>query len=688
MATGLLELLKLTPLFVGKPAQASATSPDASRPPLADDERTRDNAKRLTAILAKGYDEKIARTRAAMDAQPTPAVRAKLAAEIAAFSAARTEVDDLPPIDGARRMKKLDGDALALAVRAEGLLNQPVGAQPTVLAGAPPMLSASAAGPGGVQGEKGGDPSGKRTAAFEVRWAEDGDQFYTRVLSAITRDSAFRGVPSDQFNAASTAEPQTLMGLVAAFHRSYAMGHSDRKAGQKLKIQFSASYSKDAQMWSSSLTGKTMSLVDEAAAKPKPAQPAAAPASGATAMLARFAAEADRNGWAGANFTVKNDGRATVVTSMEKVGSEGGSPKGTPELTEAAAAKELEHFMSTVAEYKGNWDGHFFRDSKTGAMLFMKWSKGPDGPKAPPPPVPGRKLSQEEEFERETGEVYPQRINKKLHDVAAKKLEEANPFSLKNLPYTIASVVVPIGAMKLLMMDTSEMGIAIRFEWQLDEDIIQEANAARTAADAPKTPLPARDLAPGDVIYVPKYGQQRVVSVTPERIVTEPIKPPPPSPKNPDIKPIEGHTAEDVLAKNSPPKKHVFEGDETGGYHSKARDPNVNARQVDLLQNPRNGVYKIRAEFKKDGKVVEFQSADGKVSRTKDSTMFPDDMTENQIMEEVYTVMLKHKAAPLPAPNAKGLIVITGRSSKGFDINVWIAPKGDTQVLVTFFPKR
>ena len=168
MATGLLELLKLKPLPVEKAAQPSATtvatSPDAtvaSRPPLADDERTRANAKRLTAILAKGYDEKIARVRAAIDAQPMPAVKAKLAAEIAAFSAARTEVDELAPIDGARRMKKLDSDALALAVRAEGLLNAPVGAQATGVRGAPPNLSASAAGPGG---EGGGDGSGSGNA--------------------------------------------------------------------------------------------------------------------------------------------------------------------------------------------------------------------------------------------------------------------------------------------------------------------------------------------------------------------------------------------------------------------------------------------------------------------------------------------------------------------------------------------
>ena len=531
------------------------------------------------------------------------------------------------------------------------------------------------------------DPSGKRTAVFEVRWVEDGDQFYTRVLAAIKRDAAFKGIPSDQFNAVSTAEPQTLMALVAAFHRSWAMRHSDRKAGQKLKIQFSASYTKAPREYSSSLTGKTLSLVVDAAEKTQPARPTAPVATGAAAMLARFAADADRKGWAGVNFKVKNDGGTTVVTSMERVGSQGARPQGAPELTEAGAAKELENFMATVAEHQGTWDGHFSRDARTGAMLFMKWSKGPDGPKAPPPPAPGRQLSKEEQFELETGVVYPQRINKTLNKVGAKALEEANPFSLQNLPYTIAGVVVPIGAMKLLTMDASQMSIAIRLEWQLDRNLIQQTNAARTAAKV-KAPLPTRDLAPGDVIIVPKYGQQRVVSVTPERIVTEPVVRTPPRPKDPAITPIEGHTAQDVLGKKLPTRTHVFEGDQTGGYHSKARNlPTI--EQTKVFNEGKYGTYKLTFKrLDKNGKEIPFVKRDGSTSQTKDSTMFPDNMSEAQIMEEVYALMLKHKTAPLPAPNAKGLIEITGKSSRGFDIVVWVAPKGDAQVLITFFPKK
>jgi hypothetical protein len=521
------------------------------------------------------------------------------------------------------------------------------------------------------------DPSERRTAVFEVRWAEDADRFYARVLAALKHDSAFRDIPSDQFNAVSSSEPQSLTGLVAAFHQSYAMRHSDRKDGQKLKVQFSANYSKDPQMWSSTLTGKTMSLVNEVAAvKPTGGQPATS-AAGAAGMLARLAAEADRKGWAGMNFTVKNDGQTTVVTSMEKVGPETARPNGAAELTEAAAAKELENFMATVAEHKGNWQGHFSRDPKSGAMLFMKWSKGPDGPKAPPPPARGRQLSQAEQFEMETGMVYPQRINKTLHDVGAKALKEANPFSLQNLPYTIAGVVIPIGAMKLLTMDTAQMGIVIRIEWQLDRSIIQEATAARAAANAPKAPVPTRNLAPGDTIIVPKYGQQRVVSVTNERIITEPIKPPAPAPKNADIKPIKDHTAKDVLTKN-PAKTHVFEGDSTGGYHSTVmKNPRVSVKQLEVIQNPKkHGTYKIK---------VEIQDKYGKIK--KDSTMFPDDWTEQMVMDEVYSVILQHKTKPLPPPNAKGLIVLEGKSPKGPKIIVWLSNRGDSQVLITFFPK-
>ena len=107
-------------------------------------------------------------------------------------------------------------------------------------------------------------------ATFEVTWAEDSDRFYARVLSAVMRDGAFRGIPADQFNAVSTGEPQPFRTLVADFHQAYAMRHSDRseKAETEDSIQ-ARTTTPDPEMYSSSLTGKKLSLVEQApAAKP------------------------------------------------------------------------------------------------------------------------------------------------------------------------------------------------------------------------------------------------------------------------------------------------------------------------------------------------------------------------------------------------------------------------------------
>jgi len=536
--------------------------------------------------------------------------------------------------------------------------------------------------------------SGPRSATFEVTWAEDSDRFYARVLAAVMHDGAFRGISADQFNAISTDEPQPLMTLVADFHEAYAMRHSDRSEKQKLKIQFSADYNPQPEMWSSSLTGKKLSLVEQAPPA-KPAAPQAAPtataSSGVIKSLARMAAEADRGGWAGFAFAIKDDGRGPVVMSMEKVKPQSAPAQGMAVLTESAASQELQAFLETIAGSKGQWEGHFGREAKSGAMHLMKWSRGADAPIPPPPPpaAPHRPLSKAEQFERETGMVYPQRVNKRLHDVGGEALKQANPFSLKNLPFTILGVVVPMGAMKVLMMDTNELGQLVRIEWQLDESVIEESAAARQAT---KEPVPQmRDLKPGDIIELPQHGKQRVVDIKPGKLVTEPVTaetssqstsvpaaPKGPAPKD-SIKPVEGKSGKDVLT-DYPAKKHVFEGDADGGYHSKARPATSNAKQLEVIQNPRKGVYKIE---------VEIRDANGQVITTKQSTMFPDDMTEKEVLDEVYAVMLeKHKTAPLPPPDANNDVLIEGVSPRGLKIRVVLKSDGAASVLVTFHPKR
>jgi hypothetical protein len=135
MGTGLLALLKLKPRAArqGAPgvggqsnaaaagAAAAAATPAASQPAPTEDERTRSNAKRLIEALSKGFNESIARAQAAVNAQPVDTLKKSLAAELDAFAGARAEIDKAEPLDGAKRMKRLDSDAQRFALRAEDL---------------------------------------------------------------------------------------------------------------------------------------------------------------------------------------------------------------------------------------------------------------------------------------------------------------------------------------------------------------------------------------------------------------------------------------------------------------------------------------------------------------------------------------------------------------------------------------
>jgi hypothetical protein len=147
------------------------------------------------------------------------------------------------------------------------------------------------------------------------------------------------------------------------------------------------------------------------------------------------------------------------------------------------------------------------------------------------------------------------------------------------------------------------------------------------------------------------------------------------------FEPIPGHSAKDVLSKY-PALKHVFEGDPTGGYHSKARgDPHPSLTQVELKQKPNAlGVYKIK---------MEIRGPNGSLVKTKESTMFPANLSENQALEEVYAVMVKeHKTAPLPEPGPNRIRKIEGVSPRGFNIRISVLSNGDADVLLTFHPIR
>jgi hypothetical protein len=147
------------------------------------------------------------------------------------------------------------------------------------------------------------------------------------------------------------------------------------------------------------------------------------------------------------------------------------------------------------------------------------------------------------------------------------------------------------------------------------------------------------------------------------------------------FEPIPGHSAKDVLSKY-PALKHIFEGDPTGGYHSKIRGhPHPSLTQVELKQKPNAlGVYKIK---------MEIRGPNGSLVKTKESTMFPDNLSEDQVLEEVYAVMVKeHKTAPLSEPGPNRIRKIEGVSPRGFNIRISVLSSGDADVLLTFHPIR
>jgi len=104
---------------------------------------------------------------------------------------------------------------------------------------------------------------------------------------------------------------------------------------------------------------------------------------------------------------------------------------------------------------------------------------------------------------------------------------------------------------------------------------------------------------------------------------------------------------------------HVFQGDEFGGYHSTARGADPNVKVLKVREKPdTNGVYKVKLEIRdpKTGKVV-----------IKNSTMFPDNWSEQKVLDETYAVM---RANPPGAPNSKGISVAEGTSPSGVVIRI------------------
>jgi len=378
-------------------------------------------------------------------------------------------------------------------------------------------------------------------AVVQVTWSDDSWDFEDRVVSAVAHSHGFRAVPRSSL-------PFALNHAAATLHGS--LEHRSPKPGQRIRVRVSANYDPDNIP---EFTDVHLTIPESEPARTEPAtqpagpeptrsptpSPVGAPGSRHPSLrdqrdsLQRLfsldAAQADRNGWSGMTFTVANNGRALSPIALEMLEPRQGRPAGMAPLSVQAAARALDSFLDVVMEAPGRWTARFVRDA-SGAMHFQSWERLPEVPQ-PPQPAPSTATSaprsQAEEFEAETGMVYPPRINKALQAIAIQGLHEADPFSLKNLPYTIAGVVIPIGAMKLIS-EPAAVGNIVRLEWQLDEDIVEGSETGTLKPPgSPEQPAGGpsalRDLKTGDVIPTPA-GRQRVVEIKgPRTFVTEPV---------------------------------------------------------------------------------------------------------------------------------------------------------------------
>ncbi|HEX8261936.1 MAG TPA: DUF4157 domain-containing protein [Allosphingosinicella sp.] len=106
------------------------------------------------------------------------------------------------------------------------------------------------------------------SATIDVKWSENEDQFYDRVLAALARSAEFAGLDSGTYNSASATE-HMLYDLVRAFRSQYHEAFGRRpKPGEAVKLHLEGFY--DAG--EATLVGKKVSFVSDAARTDAPRQ--------------------------------------------------------------------------------------------------------------------------------------------------------------------------------------------------------------------------------------------------------------------------------------------------------------------------------------------------------------------------------------------------------------------------------
>ena len=306
------------------------------------------------------------------------------------------------------------------------------------------------------------DAGPARVAVVRIPWTEEDWDFEERLANAVARKT----------RTPESVLPQYLNPPAASFHESVYRSHR-YKSGQLVRVRVTFNYYPDAFHPLEDVTvtsGDPAPVASDPAPKqdqPKPAVPPASAPRPAASYPRRHVLD-------------------TVV------------------LWELAEHRiEIDDFDTwtyvVFDETNGEWNAT---------------SHGPlAGTKPAPPPPPPKPLTDRQQTARflkeEFGLQHPQDVAQRAHDAAAAGLRESNPFSLKNLPFTLAGVFLP-GAVIRSVAEFDSLGNIVRIEWTVNEEAAEASDIAtiKTPSTAPK------ELQVGDVIDTGDVaGRQKVVHV-------------------------------------------------------------------------------------------------------------------------------------------------------------------------------
>ena len=237
-----------------------------------------------------------------------------------------------------------------------------------------------------------------RVAVVRIPWTEEDWDFEERLVKAVARKT----------RTPESSLPQYLNPPAGAFHESVERSHR-YKSGQLVNVRVTFNYYPDAFH---PLQDVTVTSGDPAPAAPAPKQEQAKP-------------------------TVR--------------------PSNAPR---PAASYPRRHVLDTVVVWELSEHSTEIDDLETWTYVVFDETNGEwnatshgtlPGTKPPPPPPPPKPLTERQQtakfLKEEFGLQHPQDVAQRAHDAAA-GLRESNPFSLKNLPFTLAGVFLPGAVIK------------------------------------------------------------------------------------------------------------------------------------------------------------------------------------------------------------------------------------------------